>query len=115
MRKYHSVLIATALILALCGVAYAGTLNTKLAGEITAIDYAAKTLEVAGITVYTTDLTTVLIAGEPATFDDLQVGQTVQVVGKYVDEQFVAKRICVQAPVGDANRYRGEGPRPGQF
>lgn len=113
MRKHYAILTAIALTLALCGAAYAASPYTKLTGEITAIDYVAKTLEVAGTTVYTTDLTTILIAGEPATFGDLQVGQTVQVVGKYVDDQFVAKRICVQNPVGDANRYRGE--RPAEF
>ena len=113
MRNYYVALVTGALSLALCGIAHAGV--TKLYGEISAIDYAAKTLEVTGTAVYTTDCTTVLIAGEVATFDDLQVGQTVQVVGTIVDGQFVAKRICVQVAQGDQNRYRGEGPRPGQF
>ena len=115
MRKCHSVLMAAALILSLCGVAFAGNPNTTLTGEITAIDYSAKTLEVAGTAVYTTDLTTVVIAGEPATFDDLQIGQIVRVVGRTVDGQFVAVRICVQNPQGDAHRYQGRGPRPGQY
>jgi len=37
MRKYYSALMAAALVLALCGVAYAGNPNTKLTGQITAI------------------------------------------------------------------------------
>ena len=109
MRKYSLALTAVALLLALYGVAYAGV--TKLYGEISAIDYTAKTLEVAGTTVYATDCTTVIIAGEVATFDGLQVGQTVQVVGTIIDGQFIAKRICVQ---GGQNRYRDQAPRLGQ-
>ncbi len=109
MHKSYLALLAAALILALSGVANAGV--TKLYGEISAIDYTEKTLEVAGTTVYATDCTTIIIAGETAAFDDLLVGQTVQVVGTVVDGQFVAKRICVQ---GDQNRYRGDPPRAGQ-
>ena len=94
MRKCYFALAAGALILVLCTTVYAEA--TLLYGEISAIDYTAKTLEVADTTVYTTDCTTVFIGGEQASFDDLQVGQAVKVVGTIVDGQFIAKRICVQ-------------------
>jgi len=103
MRKVSLALTAGVLLLALCGIAYA--VNTELSGEITAIDYGVKTLEVAGTTVYTTELTTVIINGEVATFGDLLVGQYVKVMGCVTDDQFVAVRICVQ---GDQNRYQGQ-------
>jgi len=94
MHKICLALTAGALVLSLCGIVYADTI--KMYGEISAIDYAARTIEVAGVTIYTTDATAILICGEAATFADLQLGQTVQVVGTVVDGQFIAKCICIQ-------------------
>jgi hypothetical protein len=99
MRKHYLALAAGALILAMCTGVYARP--PMLYGEITAIDDTAMTLVVKGTdgvstTVHTTDSTTVLVCGVLASFDDLEVGQFVHVVGTIVDGQFIAARICVQ-------------------
>jgi len=105
MRKLSIGLILLALLLAVSAMAY--TRFTRFEGEIASIDYAAKTLVVGETEVCTTDATQILNCGEAATFDDLAVGQYVNVVGEEVDGQFTAKRICIK-PECD-----GTGPKGG--
>lgn len=112
MKKYFVALVLLTLVTAVTATAY--TALTRLSGEITSIDADAKTLVVGDVTVYTTETTQVLNCGEPATFDDLKVGQTVRVVGEEIDGKFVAKKICIKA-VCDGTGPNGKcrrGPCP---
>jgi len=103
MRKNYLALAAATLILAMCTGVYARP--TMLYGEITEIDYEAMTLELGDITVQATDYTTVIICGEVASFDELQVGQSVKVVRTIVDGDFIATRICVQGNQNGRPRF----------
>ena len=94
MRKSRVALAAVAIVLTVCGMAQAKALHIE--GTITSIDYTAKTIVVAATTVYATDTTVITICKEVASFDDLQVGQSVKVTGTLVNDQFVAKKICAK-------------------